>query len=288
MNTSDSEAAKTNTTMTAQSATCACQHNIVIKDNNGSINNKRALSLDRNVKVLNPGDARGQSGRIFLNKNKSAWVEVDCLPDDLARFAEEHFASMFALHPEEKGTVVMFGKNAPSQRWHQSYLNTPKYDETRQRSYMYSALAPKIESTRPLPKEFQPFLDHLNAIEEAAGRSKFNQAIANWYLDGNNFIASHSDCTFNMEPSAPIIVLSFQGSLPLSDGTTQQSRVFRIKPHRKRCADFEFDSLDIETTHGSQITMGGDMQSKFRHHVPKSFGDCASRISLTFRKMMPV
>lgn len=127
-----------------------------------------------------------------------------------------------------------------------------------------------------LPLKFQVYLDFLNQKED---QDKYNQVIVNWYANGNDFIAAHSDCEVGMKPEAGISIITL----------CEDINSFReLRFTAKNLKDIENDNIykhvKIETSHGSIITMHGDIQKKFRHKIPKSIGLNSSRISLTFRK----
>jgi hypothetical protein len=228
---------------------------------------------------------------IYLTENKSAWIQIDRLPDELSKKAEESYAQMFALHPTERGKVVVKGKELVSPRWHQSYLSTPAYDPVLalHTSYMYCGKESTVQSV--LPKEFQPYLDYINSDAMKHGEEKYTQVIANWQQDGNDYTPFHADCTRMMPLGADIVMINFKGPVAeeVSDNkkVVEDSRLFEIKPKRQFCHDFLYSRVSIVTRHGTVVRMCGDTQNKFRHGVPKSAASAAtrSRISLTMRKI---
>lgn len=152
--------------------------------------------------------------RINLSDDGASFITLDTLPEDLKRYGADAFDTLFNLHPEQRGKVQLEDGEVESPRWHKSYLNTPTYDPASRYSYMFSGQDDsKIRD--PPPDAFLPFLEHVNR-DNAAG---YNQVVINWYKDGQDYTAQHSDCEIGMEEGADIVVIS------LGD-----ERVFKIRP----------------------------------------------------------
>lgn len=126
-----------------------------------------------------------------------------------------------------------------------------------------------------LPHQFQPFLDFLN---ETQGNDRYNQVIANWYANGNDYIAAHSDCRLGMKPDAEIAIITLCAN---EDARELQFISENLKKTKNNAI---YKKLSIETANGCIIKMYGDTQMNFRHKVPKALHISGSRISLTFRK----
>ena len=62
----------------------------------------------------------------------------------------------------------------------------------------------------PLPEQFKLFCDHMNSKD-----SKYNQIVANWYENGNDYLSYHCDWEKNMTQSSDIATLTFYLSLSL-------------------------------------------------------------------------
>ena len=218
---------------------------------------------------------------IELTKTGTAKVCVSKLSDDMSQFTQENYDKMFTLHPENRGRVLMRNNEVESTRWHQSYLNTPKFDESvyGKGSYMYSG---RDHPDTELPSEFRKILDYFNNLE-TTGNDKFNQVIVNWYLNGTDFIEAHSDCEIGMVPNSPIVIVSLQGKID-----DHLNRTLVIKPRRWFTDDYTHERYTILMPHGTVIEMCGDMQQKFTHKIPKEPLGTAfpSRISVTLRKFI--
>lgn len=212
---------------------------------------------------------------IYLSEDKASWITIEWLSEDLLHYTKENYQDLFELHPQQRGKVVMFNdEECISPRWHRSYLHQPERKTAQKHSYMYSGLE-KFEDLS-LPKPFQKFLDFLNEKEE---KQPFNQVIVNWYENGKDYIAPHSDCEQGIIPNTgiSIVTLCEDAKMP---------RELRITPKnlKSETNDNLYKHLKIKLEHGCIITMFGDTQKKFKHSIPKAFDNQTSRISLTFRK----
>lgn len=207
---------------------------------------------------------------IVLDKCSKSQVHIDTLPEDLINLSVREFNNMFNLHPESRGKVIMSNYNVNTSRWHQSYLNTPEYKPDIGHSYMFSGVNP--EQQPELPSIFKTFLDYLNETR----KQKFNQVVANWYNDGSDYIAYHSDYTVGMPDDANIVVITFNED-------DLDSREFVLKA--KKDTDSIYDSYKILCKTGTIISMNNDVNKYYRHGVPKS-NSTTKRISLTFRTFL--
>lgn len=108
-------------------------------------------------------------------------------------------------------------------------------------------------------------------VEKACGIS-FDRVLLNYYRDGNDSVAWHSD------------TLSADGKHHLIGSVTfGEKRIFKVR--HKTCKNKTL--LDIPLTHGSLLLMGENMQENFEHHVPKTSKKIGPRINLTFRISEP-
>ena len=90
--------------------------------------------------------------------------------------------------------------------------------------------------------------------------------IINWYLDGNNHISAHSDDETQLVPKSSIYSFSF--------GAT---RDFVITSKKE---DYR---LALPLEHNACIIMGGEMQTYYKHAVPKRLKVKEPRINVTMR-----
>lgn len=231
------------------------------------------LEREDNILYVNP--LRNEPfQKIYLTESKLAWITIEWLSEELMDDAQKNYDELFDLHPIERGKVIMFHEDVESPRWHRSYLYTPEYDAKAHRSYMYSGKKKYDDLSLPVP--FQNFLAFLNQKEKG---DEYNQVIANWYVDGKDYIAPHSDCQVNMKPNAGIAIVTL-----CKEDSSFRELQFRPKKMKESKNDYIYKQVKIALKHGCIITMYGDTQKNFRHGIPKALEVTSSRISLTFRK----
>ena len=215
--------------------------------------------------------------KIYLSESESSWITIGWLSAELEKYSKENYQSLFDIHPLNRGKVVMHNnEECISPRWHRSYLHQPKRELNQQQSYMYSGFEEYEDLNLPIP--FQKFLDFLNEKEE---NYPFNQVIVNWYANGKDHIAPHSDCEKGIIPDAGIKIITLCED-------EKQPRELRITPKKLKddINDNLYAQVKIQIKHGCIITMGGEIQKKFKHRIPKAIENPTSRISLTFRKFL--
>jgi alkylated DNA repair dioxygenase AlkB len=115
--------------------------------------------------------------------------------------------------------------------------------------------------------EWTPLLLEIKEKVEAQVGINFNRVLLNYYRDGNDSVAWHSDTLPADGKHHAIASLTF--------GDT---RVFKVR-HK---SDKKLQN-DIPLTHGSLLLMGEQMQYFYEHHVPKTKKPVGPRINLTFR-----
>ncbi len=163
----------------------------------------------------------------------AAWLEQGALPPELTY----DFAALWKLHPPEFGTVKMFDRTIAVPRWQQSYI----------RPYYFSGM---WHAAEPLPEILQPFLAW------AGSHGSYNSALLNWFGDGHHHIGAHTDDERQLVPGSPIMSISLG-----------QCRKFRVRDKRDQNV-----VLDLDMPDRSYIVMGGDMQKRYTHEVPKVGG----------------
>lgn len=214
--------------------------------------------------------------KIYLSESKSCWITIEWLSEELITYATENYQSLFAIHPLQRGKVVMNNEDIVSPRWHRSYLHQPVLGSTYKNSYMYSGSEGFDDLALPMP--FQKFLDFLNKNESV---NKYNQVIVNWYQNGKDYIAPHSDCEKGMIPNANIAIITL-----CEDELFPRELKLTAKKSNIEEKDSLYSQVKIKLKHGCIVTMHGETQKNFRHSIPKAFDNPTSRISLTFRKFI--
>jgi alkylated DNA repair dioxygenase AlkB len=146
-------------------------------------------------------------------------------------------------------------KQTTQKLWDKEYL-TPRltcwYGETE-----------KIAGTLP----WTPELQHIRELVEALAGIKFNSVLLNYYRDGNDSVAWHSDKESIMGSQPVIASVSFG-----------QVRSFDI---RNKADHKELYSVRLE--HGSFLLMKSGLQEHWEHRIAKSTKPMKARINLTFR-----
>jgi alkylated DNA repair dioxygenase AlkB len=212
--------------------------------------------------------------KIYLSESKSSWITIEWLSEELITYATENYQRLFNIHPLQRGKVVMNNEDIISPRWHRSYLHQPALGSTHKSSYMYSGSEGFDDLALPTP--FQFFLDFLNEKEPV---NKYNQVIVNWYQNGKDYTAPHSDCEKGMLTDAGITIIT----LCENENFPRELRI-TAKKLKTQKNDSLYPQIKIKLKHGCIITMHGETQKNFRHSVPKAVDNLTSRISLTFRK----
>ncbi len=237
-----------------------------------NINDKdpKNLSILSYNKTLLPN----QQEIIYLTATKSSYIKIQGLPDDLKQYQYDHFNEMFESHPEKRHHIILKNKEVEVFRWQQSYLKTPGHyhpDVLKKKSYMFSGFDTKNINMN-LPQHFLIYYNYVKSLD-----SRYNQVVANWYKDGDDYIQYHSDCEIEMIPGQEIMMLPLYG-----ESNNKNFRVFSFLP--KLGVNSIYDKINIHESPGLLITMCGKIQEEFRHSLEKTSNQVPPRISLTFRQ----
>ena len=120
--------------------------------------------------------------------------------------------------------------------------------------------------------EWTDDLLNIKAKIETECQIRFDRVLLNYYRDGNDSVAWHSD------------TLPADGRHhSIASVTFGETRVFKIRHKSKK----EVRPLDIPLTHGSFLLMGETMQEYYEHQIPKTSRIIGGRINLTFRISEP-
>jgi alkylated DNA repair dioxygenase AlkB len=129
--------------------------------------------------------------------------------------------------------------------------------------YKYSG---QVLDVRPFA---EPLVELTRQVSAIAG-AEFNHVLLNRYRDGNDSMGMHADDEPELSRD-PIIAAISLGA---------PRRFVMVHKKKKR------DRFSITLGHGSLLVMGGTMQHKFRHGVPKQKSITAERINVTFRRLL--
>lgn len=97
----------------------------------------------------------------------------------------------------------------------------------------------------------------------------FNCVLANWYRHGSDSMGLHADNEPSLGPNPTIASYSL--------GATRRMRFVHNKTKER---------VDIDLHNNSLLTMDGEVQSFWKHEIPKSKKITEPRWNLTFRKII--
>ena len=146
-------------------------------------------------------------------------------------------------------------KRTTQKMWDKKYL-TPRLT-------CWYGDAPRIAGSLP----WTPELQAIRAKVEALAGICFNSVLLNYYRDGNDSVAWHSDKESIMGSQPVIASVSFG-----------QVRSFDI---RNKADHSEKYSVRLE--HGSFLLMKSGLQEHWEHRIAKSATPMKARVNLTFR-----
>jgi alkylated DNA repair dioxygenase AlkB len=125
-----------------------------------------------------------------------------------------------------------------------------------------------LENTQP--NIWTPELLHIKALIEPLCGIRFNSVLLNYYRDGNDSVAWHSDRESVLGKNPVIASVSFG-----------QVRSFDI---RNKANHSEKYSVRLE--HGSFLLMKAGLQEHWEHRIAKSTKPMKARVNLTFRVVL--
>jgi|SRR6185503_11366013 len=120
----------------------------------------------------------------------------------------------------------------------------------------------------PLPWT-KALLDIKARVEPIAGM-EFNSVLLNYYRDGNDSVAWHSDDEYELGFKPTIASVSF--------GQERRFDVRQKADHKRK--------YSVILENGSVLLMKGDLQRLWQHRIAKSTQPMKPRVNLTFRIIM--
>ena len=155
----------------------------------------------------------------------------------------------------KQNTIKMYGKENPVPRLEAWYGDQGK-------TYTYSGITME-------PNPWNDELEEIKKCIEPISGVLFNSVLINYYRDGKDRVAWHSDDERELGIN-PVI-----GSVSLG-----AERNFKLR-HKK----FKENNLkqNIGLTHGSFLLMSGSTQHHWMHEIPRTAKPIGPRINLTFR-----
>ncbi len=138
-----------------------------------------------------------------------------------------------------------------------------------ERMWMYEKLVdvPRLVASYDPGAELPEALRTIKARTEEAVGERFNGVSLNYYRDGTDSVAWHSDHSEGLTKHPTVALASF--------GATR-SMLFRAKAPPRR-------QLRCDLGPGSVLAMYGDIQQHWEHHIPKVRMPTDARISVALR-----
>ena len=191
---------------------------------------------------------------------------------DLPDAEVDYFPNMF----EERHATHLFD----------SLLNKVQWVQNKIRFYGKQSLVPRLEawygdpgksySYSGIRMDPKPWIEELLEIKKAIepiAKTRFNSVLINYYRDGQDRVAWHSDDEKELGIE-PII-----GSVSLG-----AERKFKL---RHKGFDKNGRQAEIMLAHGSLLSMKGPTQHFWKHEIPRTARPVGKRINLTFRVIDP-
>lgn len=193
----------------------------------------------------------------FPESGQSKGLPPDMLEYTTGLFSadeSDHYLESFIRNvPWEQKLVKMWDKEMLTPRL-TAWFGDP------QTNYAFTGL--KLD---PMP--WTPELLDIKARVEPLAGVEFNSVLLNYYRDGNDSVAWHSDKE-NVLGKRPVIASVSFG----------QVRSFDI-----RCKTDHKEQYAVRLEHGSFLLMKAGLQEAFEHRIAKSVRPMKPRINLTFR-----
>ncbi|RZM29466.1 MAG: alpha-ketoglutarate-dependent dioxygenase AlkB [Pedobacter sp.] len=184
------------------------------------------------------------------------------LPTDVLEYIPNLFEASLGA-----GLMEKFIKETP---WTQKIVNMYDRQVITPRLSAWFADAQTYDYTsirKSAPNLWTPELLMIKSVIEPIAGVRFNSVLLNYYRDGNDSVAWHSDNEKALGTHPTIASVTFG-----------QVRSFDI---RNKADHSEKYSVRLE--HGSLLLMKGDLQSKWDHRIAKSNRPMKARLNLTFR-----
>jgi len=156
-------------------------------------------------------------------------------------------------------------KQTTQKMWDKEYL-TPRLTSWHGDTGTDYSVSGKISNPNPWTPELLMLKEK---VEQVAG-IKFNSVLLNYYRDGNDSVAWHSDRESVLGKNPIIASVSFG-----------QVRSFDIRNKADHAAHY---SVKLEP--GSFLLMKGGLQEHWEHRISKSNKPMKARINLTFRVVL--
>lgn len=172
------------------------------------------------------------------------------LPEELV-WDEATFDRAWALHPDERPSILMHGRRVQIPRWQRAYGA----------DYRFSG---QTSRALPVPEVLAPLLEW----SRAAINPDLIGLLLNWYDGAGHYIGEHHDADEDLVAGTPIVTISF--------GETRTFRLSCGKGPDRVVRDFTAEN-------GSVFVLPQDTNAVWKHSVPKSTRYTGRRVSVTVR-----
>lgn len=193
----------------------------------------------------------------FADAGQSPKLPAELLTYHPGIFTEQESYNLLqkfiAETPWKQKVMRMYDKEVITPRLTAWYADTETYDYTSLRMAEPLLWTPELLSIK-------------KRAEEIAGVT-FNSVLLNYYRDGNDSVAWHSDNEKALGTHPVIASVSFG-----------QVRSFDIRNKQDHSHKY---SIRLES--GALMIMKGNLQTDWEHRVPKSINPMRPRVNLTFR-----
>ena len=162
----------------------------------------------------------------------------------------------------------------------EQFISETPWQQRMQRMYDKDVITPRLTAwygdpevydyaslTQSKPNYWTPELLMIKDKVEHIADIKFNSVLLNYYRDGNDSVAWHSDREDVLGKNPVIASVSFG-----------QVRSFDIRNKHDHS-----EKYSIRLEHGSFLLMKGGLQENWEHRIAKSVKPMKARVNLTFR-----
>lgn len=170
--------------------------------------------------------------------------------------ANQFFEQLFAQVDWQRDQALINGEIIETNRKIAWYADKPY-------RYTYS-------SVTKIAKPWLPVLLALKQMAEQESGEQYNACLINFYHDGNDGMAWHSDAEKDLKVNGAIASISLGA---------QRKFMFKHKQTQ--------ETVSLYLQHGSLLVMKGQTQSHWLHRLPPSKSVTSPRINLTFRMIEP-
>jgi len=189
---------------------------------------------------------------VDLPEGDSYMIFID-LPEEL-RCSKDIFKELISICPVEHGQIRMFGK----------YIDVPRFQKSYGESYKFSGVENIGEEID------NPYIQKLLDWVCLHSGKKYTQVLINWYMEPEHYISEHSDNEKELVKDSDIYSFSFS-----EEKNSGRDFVIRSKSDKTYRKTFPMRNNTL-------IIMGGQMQSYYKHGVPKR-KNVKPRINVTMR-----